>query len=613
MKLVKIIIQNFKSIDNMELNITKYGKSYTTMFVGINEVGKSNILEALSYFMAPTETVYFSDFNNRNYKDKNYVDIYFDMEFENKKTYIDELKLEMNLSDKFISNFKITNVSKNIYLEKDSDTFQTNYSFDIESPIPEYYHSSAPKMEIKHKTELTASEAEQFVKFDQDSFSDILNPILVEIVKKYEFHLTFWKPDKQYLITEPIDLNVFKDNPNINIPLKNIFALCGYKQKDEIKAKVEEINRDIGLRRGLASELTKNATTYFGNVWEHKIEIDVEISENLRCNVHVKDKGKYNATKYYNMNSRSQGFHQFMSLILSLSIQNHSLDMKNQLILIDEPENHLHPSGIRDMAQQLLTIGENNYVFLATHSCFMIDKGNKERNYIIKKDAKQNTSYLQITEDKNIFDDEVLSDAFGINVYKDFMIPNRLLVEGASDRTILTKAIEKMKITTEIGITNGYGSNIVSVASRLNLEKINSLVILDDDSTGKMNKERIIKIGGIYSATNVMTIRDHVPEIIDGGTIEDTLGTEFVQSCLDKYWAEKFEGNHNTLTLDNNKPLIKQIKDHMNGNIPKNDIDEVIKDLKLKISEDFNPSNIDSNFPLLKSLVEKIESKYKEG
>lgn len=222
-----------------------------------------------------------------------------------------------------------------------------------------------------------------YEKLNEDILNKLLVDLLEDTIKQYEAKVSFWKPEKEYLITEPINLQDFKDNPLTNIPLRNIFVLSKYKTNAEIKTKIEEIIDNQPLRRGLQSTLSNNATKYFGNVWKHKIEIDIEISETLMCNVHIKDKGKSNQNKFFNMNSRSQGFHQFASLILSLSIQNHSLDMKNRLILIDEPENHLHPSGIRDMMEEFLKIGENNYVFLATHSCFMIDKKTKQRNFEI--------------------------------------------------------------------------------------------------------------------------------------------------------------------------------------------------------------------------------------
>ena len=58
MILKKIEIENFKSIEKIEFDINTIDDSKTTMLLGINEVGKSNILKAMSYLDVPIE-----DFN----------------------------------------------------------------------------------------------------------------------------------------------------------------------------------------------------------------------------------------------------------------------------------------------------------------------------------------------------------------------------------------------------------------------------------------------------------------------------------------------------------------------------------------------------------------------
>lgn len=51
MKLTSIEIENFKSIKKRTIDVEKHGGSYTTMFLGINESGKSNLLQAISFLM----------------------------------------------------------------------------------------------------------------------------------------------------------------------------------------------------------------------------------------------------------------------------------------------------------------------------------------------------------------------------------------------------------------------------------------------------------------------------------------------------------------------------------------------------------------------------------
>lgn len=611
MLLKQIEISNFKSISHLKFEVKKHGNSYTSMFVGINEVGKSNILQAMSFLETPTDTFDFLDFNNQNNSKKQYIDIYFRFEFENDDTYTTALKEGIVESDVFLTLLDIQTVTKNVYLERGETVFQEIYEIcwgGIE--VKEFYYSEivAGKYEIKHINELEIEDTGILDELDEDKLRKILVNVLEYTIKKHENKVSFWKPEKKYLITEPINLHLFKDNPLTNIPLKNIFALSKYKTDEDIKIRIEEIINNQSLRRGLQSILSKNATKYFGNVWEHEIEIDIEITETLMCNVHIKDKGKTNENKFFNMDSRSQGFNQFTSLILSLSIQNHSLDMNNRLILIDEPENHLHPSGIRDMMDEFLKIGENNYVFLATHSCFMIDKKTKQRNFIIKKDNAKNTIHQQIREESEVIDDEVLLEAFGINIYKDFLSPYKLLVEGQSDKKIIEKALDKLKVKETILITNGHGDNIVSVAGRLNYEDISPLVILDDDKSGRNNRGKIVKIGGNFTDKNVLTLKDLESHIVTKGTIEDLLGKAFIESKFKEQYKLDFEKKLDTFSLDETKPFVSQIKIYLQKYENNADFEKFLEDLKTKIAEDFNPTvaGFDGEFPLLKSAVEKI-------
>src|SRR3954469_9951885 len=92
MKLTKIKIVNFKSIENLEFDIKKYGSSYTTMLLGINESGKSNVLEAMSLFEAREEEFDYYAYHNQKDEENNPVDLWFSLAFDNKKTCVEELR-----------------------------------------------------------------------------------------------------------------------------------------------------------------------------------------------------------------------------------------------------------------------------------------------------------------------------------------------------------------------------------------------------------------------------------------------------------------------------------------------------------------------------------------
>lgn len=241
-----------------------------------------------------------------------------------------------------------------------------------------------------------------------------------------------------------------------------------------------------------------------------------------------------------------------------------------------------------------------------THSSFMIDKKNKERHYIVKKNKKAITEIIRIKESDNIIDDEVLNEAFGINVYRDLLNPHSVLVEGASDKIILQKAFECLDYKG-IGITNGHGSNIDTLASKMNFDNISVLVVTDDDKDGRNYKENILKIGGAYNEDTVFTIRDLVGEIIEKGTIEDTLDIKYVEAQFKKNYNSTYGKVLTGTTLTTSKPVIMQItailkekKEYSGWNMDS---------FKKQLSEEFNPTktSLSTKFKLLKALAEKIK------
>lgn len=602
MTLDKITISNFKSIDKLEFDVKKYGNSYTTMLLGLNEAGKSNILEAMSFFDVPEKEYDFNILHNQKNEDSGYIDLYFYLSFESKQSYLDLIK--KNVINGKELNFTLTNISKNVYLPKGEKAFIYAYSYKIVGITPNLFIKKTADNKIEISKENDASNT--FVELTDENVVEFLGSEIENSIMKYEPKVSFWKPEDKYLISSSINLNEFKDSVFSNLPLKNIFSIAGYETSTKIKSKIDEISNPQ-KRSKLASVLSEKTTEYIKSIWKHKIDFIIDISETGNCTISIKDEGKNNIHDRHSMNVRSEGFKQFISLILSLSIETDKLKRTGRLILIDEPENHLHPSGIRDLGKELLKIGETNYLFISTHSPFLIDHKQQERHIIIKKDINANTVKKEIKEHNDLRDDEVLSEAFGISIYKDLINLKRILVEGASDKLILKKSCKLLGL--DYGITNGTGSNIVQVASKLNDDDIGMLVLVDDDSDGKKYKKDILKIDGVYNSSNVFTLRDLVSEAIDNGTIEDLLGKEYVQGQFKALYNEIFK-EETAIELNENSCFIEQIKiallkEQKENKIVSNFIDK----LKVDISENFNPSKttFKTKFPLIKALIEKIK------
>jgi predicted ATP-dependent endonuclease of OLD family len=617
MKLTKIKIENFKSIKEIEFDVKKYGNSYTTMLVGINESGKSNVLEAMSYLGTPNDEVDYNVIHNQKDKKNDPVDFWFSLAFDQKKTYTDAVKSGMENAN--LLDFEIENILKNVYLQKGETSFSDDFSFEVTKLSKGLFIKKSQKnttnasgQAVVVETLILSKENDtegSFQELTLELFNEYFSEKIKNVVRKYVPTVSLWRPSDEYLVSE-VDLNTFKEKVDSNIPLKHIFYIAEFDTPEKIKSEIEKIS-NVSLRRELAGTLGKKTTEYIQKIWKHNIIIDIEIAESGSCVVSVRDGGKENEYNYHKMTARSEGFKQFMSLILSLSVETKMSKKTNNLILIDEPEAHLHPSGIRDLRNELLAIGESNYLFISTHSPFLVDRKNKERNIIIKKNKSAETGKIQIEKDTDIIDDEVLREAFGIEVYKDLLNPHSILVEGASDKKILQKAFV-LKGAKGYGITNGHGSNVETLASKLNDTDISILVVLDDDSDGKGYKDKIIKIKGSYSADNVFTIRDLVGGIVDGGTIEDALGKDFIESKMREIFGDSFTGEECDLTLVDTSPFVDQIRIYLQKKgKTKKVVENFLDNLKTKISDDFDPTKTTfaTKFPLLDSLVTEIQSK----
>lgn len=611
MILTKIIIENFKSIKKIEFDIKKYWNSYTTMLLWINESWKSNILEAMSFLNVPTDEYDYDHIHNQKDEKNNPIDIRFYMEFENTDMCLRFIRRKILVGWDLLT-IKIKNIIKRIYLEDWDDNFSEEITYEIEWLKNDLYIVKKRKSENINWTE-KISETFELTNFEltwdeelltEPLFREIFGAIILNTLQLYQPSVTFWKPSDEYLISN-VDLKTFSKNIYSNIPLKNIFALAHIVGEENIRNEISKIENDSNLRRRLMSKLSTSVTSYIKDIWKHNIAIDVEITYDQKCIVCVKDDWKDNEHNFFTMNMRSEGFKQFISLILSLSIETRELQTSNELILIDEPENHLHPSWIRDLSNELLKIWENNYLFVSTHSPFLIDRNNKERNIIIRKNQSSLTEKKEITKEEDIRDDEVLDAAFGINIYKDLLIPNRILVEGYSDKLILQKAFSA--IEKEFWITNWTWSNIVQVACHLNHDDIKVITLVDDDEQWKLYKEKILTIRWLFTENSVFTIRDLVWEIKNEWTIEDLLWLEYVEAKFKKIFKDEF--GTDTVHVFTDEPFIKQIKIHLQR-IDKFS-DDFLEKFKELLSEDLMISkrSFESKLPLLYKLTNELIQK----
>ena len=128
MYLNEIRIKNYKSIQDLTIPVKKYGDSFTSVFVGLNEAGKSNLLEAISFLSdtISSKTYNYKEICNRH-SEEICVDLYYQYMFDNEDEWKKEFKKNVNISKKFEDIFKLESYEKNVYLLQNKTTFTSDY------------------------------------------------------------------------------------------------------------------------------------------------------------------------------------------------------------------------------------------------------------------------------------------------------------------------------------------------------------------------------------------------------------------------------------------------------------------------------------------------------
>lgn len=590
-----ISINNYKSIVEAQFNVTASDNCNTHIIVGKNGSGKSKLLEAIS--IPQSTNIKYKEICNRKYmQDKKPVDIVFSFVPRNRKNYLREIERTITLPINLLNRFRIENIAIEYFLKNNENNFtiykcvnHTNLKFENliyrEKKQDEISEDIPQKYLVKLKDEISEDEQKNLVykDFTENFFDSILNKIF-----DISIHSSLWRASENNILQNSIDLNTFINNLDSNIPLKNIFYLCGYDSKTKISNALNEAYSSDLANGQLENMLETKTTKFLRDVWKDnnfnlnfKFSIKRNPNNTYKFCIALKDDNANSGV--YSIDDISDGYKQFISILLSNSIDENSIN----IVSIDEPELHMHPLAIMYLRDKLIDMGKENYLFFATHSPFMLDYHNSERHIKLEK-IDSETKISNIPKNTSLNNDEISEELFGINTFRDFFAPHRIMVEGLSDKIIIEKGLKLVAKDSCIAITNGKGDNIIQAATYMNSRNVkNLLTILDADTSAVKNKETIIKdIGGVFNKKNVFTIQNICNTLYTGATIEDLLNQEYVVSIFNSFLKEKYP-KISKYTNPNSSPIISQIVVYLRTNNINPD-DKFIKELKTRIATNFD-------------------------
>lgn len=424
MDLQRIVVKNYKSIEEVPFEIEKVAGSRTYTLIGINEAGKTSFLNALSLFDDTDASVSDKDYFDR----KQAIEIIFTYQLEQEDEENLREELRGKIPEVILQKIEPIIVSIKVSFEAGSHArmLSTEASFKkhkfsshtiLDEAVTEKTDESQPDFDIK----------EYLARFAPDWFW-VNSP-----------HISLWRSEERYLINNQINLAEFAEKPtSVSVPLTNCFHLAGFS---DIKSEIASIKGSFASTHNLQERLADAVTEHIKSVWpDHPVRIKFQIDNMLLTFLIEDDEVKYEAKT---TDQRSDGFKQLISFLLSISAENKVQQLEDTVLLLDEPETHLHPKAQEYLKEELIKItqnSKNNIVFFATHSNYMIDRENINRCYRVSKKGNRKTCIERIEASARSYA-QVNYEVFGI-VSADYHNELYGFIEAED-----AKALEELKIS----------------------------------------------------------------------------------------------------------------------------------------------------------------------
>ena len=642
MKLKYAKIVNFRSIQDVQIDFNPSCR----ILVGINESGKSNILKALSMIgegFSPTP----EDVREPLPQEKSIEESYIRFVFELEKSDVDKIytplkqkllakKAESQLLKKSQKKFSLRDFcylrNRGFYLVNIMNKNRSSGYYGLSDSYEVLDHWKKPSASCPADYNVQIGEGQAPLKnyslintqdyieipethledVDAEYINQLIGDEIIKFIPQSLPKVIFWQYDEKNLLPPSIDRNSFAANPDSCVPLKNMFMLAGVKN---IGAEINQAKQvSANKLRNLLRRVATHTTTHFRNVWKEYKEIKFALepnAETIEANIVEKN--------YWKMAQRSDGFKRFITFLLHISANVKTNILSNVIILVDEPDTSLHPSGTRYLRDELIETAKKNYVVFSTHSIFMIDKGNISHHIIVKKEHEK-TSITNATK-SNFVDEEVLFNALNYTVF-DILQKDNIIFEGWRDKKLFQTAWKKvpdthaaeLKVLKErlknIGLCHAEGvKDVRNITPLLELANRNCIIVSDCDKTAKEKQKEFQTIRGY----GVWKRYDEISKNTKAETGEDFIKDDIFKSHLEKV-KQKNPNLTGDPTLNSTGRMAAIKKWLLKQNIAPELATEFVIELKNSIFDNLKAADIDvSYYDFLKDISPLVDLALPKG
>lgn len=336
----------------------------------------------------------------------------------------------------------------------------------------------------------------------------------------------------------------------------DLFEVAGNTGYEAMKAKIESVS----------ISLTDQVLEFWKQNEDLEVEVDIkadatdEAPFNNGPNIYLRIKNRRHRGVSTPFDQRSRGFIWFFSFLVWFDSVQHQLDPTgkgdsgNLVLLLDEPGLALHALAQADFLSYIDNLSKQHQVLYTTHSPFMVHSDRLHQVRVVEDKDKIGTvisDNLAGSDHRTIFP---LQAALGWTIAQNLFIAKRnLLVEGPSELTYLQTISALIEAQGGKGLKEdvtivpvGGLSNVVTFVSLLGANGL-KLAVLHDFSGGPEQKledlvrQKLLTQKSVFNVSQFRDIsnlgKDTLPT-----DVEDLLKPAEYLNCFNKTYAKQLDG-----------------------------------------------------------------------
>lgn len=530
MKLKKIDVKNFKGIQHLELDLSKTPSNNVYTLVGINESGKTTILEALDYFEYNDDKA-LKEISNASQLSENDI-----IPINKRSNFNDSIEI------KFVFELDDTDIEEVTKFAEKNCSYKLS-ELPNELSLTQKYVFKDSKLQGNHQIiwdvilkgiKKGKKKETNLFKEDNEVWKQLIELIKQKMPKVLYFPTTLFDfPDKIYLNGVNVENKGYKPQ-FYKAVVQDILDSLGDDLNiqthiiDRMNSGIETDRENIDqLALKMSEKITKEITDEWSQVLKNRdYEVVVYVKKDEQ-GCYVEFKVKKGSEGIFKLSERSLGFRWFFVFLLITQFRGFRKNENKQVIfLFDEPAANLSRNAQNQLLKSLERISDKCSIIYTTHSQYLINPNWLEGAFVVTNSALEKDELSEYDTNKTNIKIEryrsyVNSHPQNTSYFQPILdvleyVPNELdfsdsavIFEGKNDYYTLNYFFKIMLGKSDLimipGMSCDSAHNLISLYAGWGK---NAVVVLDSDSAGEDSKKEYSKKFGPLVDGKLITFKD---------------------------------------------------------------------------------------------------------